>query len=948
MQYIILTLSLLSCARAWSYFSCPGAPDRDVPTTCVSGFNGNNRNTLLSALNQVQPDLRVVTLNQYAWRAKQSGYAQIRDWLREVLPSTDIIAFQEFSEGDFQSVNRFMTGDNFRGRRFQQLETSNANPSLAIYATTDAQLSNGATEGYGWDNFNRNTGWADGYERSVMWGDVRIKGKSLKVANNHGCLGAFPDGQCSTRDFNCNSRGSNGKFDFGGCKNNGGPAIIGKLRENGFFENEGANSLFFCDCNSFSPPQLLCEEGMQVRGRLECGGPNLDFIGYGSNFELLAHYGFGGTASGGDSDHKSVILDLKFRDSPPVVDPSTCGNVPTQCDGHLNWALSTGRYTIPWEYPNFAEITGSALLSASKEDMSHYFFCESVQAASCRNAGLQPKCCGDVPCSCAVTSTPNGPNDDNVECSSGFTNVKLECGGCRVLTQDTSLHRTCDEFCGAQQRTCVAAFEEVANDCEIKDTLRCDTDFSTFTSDALCECSSSFHVSNPDSEGDDCPSVADARGLGFALSTGSMVNPLPPARVATIAKNANIKKFRLYGWDTDVEMIAAILQEVPDARFVIQIEKSQEVERCANSESDCLDVLHKFDAYSSTISHVAVGNEPLHAGTPFSKIASAIENVISSMQSLGWSEAKVTVPFSMSVLKDAYPVADAYLVEPSIPTSSKHGCDSGCVTASAGGTMARILSSIRDANGVFAIQAYPYFVAKSDASLLEVSLDATKVMHNQVAATKVALDKLGYGSMEVIITEVGWPTEGHSKATIENAQTFFRSLATARGGDPSLSFYDTDIFAFELFDESKKSGAADETHFGWFTEEGCKKFDISPDDIPSGPAPCVDEPIPGSCAGHLDWAMSTGRNGAFANSFYPNFESQTGVSLREASAEDMQLYFYCNSVQKNDCVGAGLALPCTCSSPPCGCGSSRRLTSIASPKGLQEQTHSHNSEGRKL
>lgn len=61
---------------------------------------------------------------------------------------------------------------------------------------------------------------------------------------------------------------------------------------------------------------------MQVRGRLDCGGPDLDFIGYGSNFELLAHYGFGGTATGGDSDHKSVILDLKFRDLASSPEPN--------------------------------------------------------------------------------------------------------------------------------------------------------------------------------------------------------------------------------------------------------------------------------------------------------------------------------------------------------------------------------------------------------------------------------------------------------------------------------------------------------------------------------------------------------------------------------------------------------------------------------------------------
>jgi len=410
MQFLIHLF--LSFTWAQSYFSCPGATDHSAPTTCVSGLSEVSR--LTSALNQVEPDLRVVSLNQYAWRANDWQYSRIREWLRAVLPSTDIIAFQEFSEGDFNSVNSFLTTTSFDGRRFQQLQTGNENSRhLAIYATTEARFANGGLEAYGWDNFNRNRGWADGYERYVTWGDIEVKGHTLKVANNHGCLGSFPSGQCSTLDRNCNAAGSNGKFPNGGCSDSGGRAIIEKLRTKGFFENTGANSLFFCDCNNFSPPQLLCSEGMQVRGRLDCGGPDLDFIGYGSNFELLAHYGLGGTATGGDSDHKSVILDLKFHDlatSPqpnpePHPDQQTCGNVPEQCIGHLVWALQTGRNSIPESYPDFEAVTGRSLADANADDMQLYFYCEGIQASDCQDAGLQPTCCGDQPCSCTGSQT---------------------------------------------------------------------------------------------------------------------------------------------------------------------------------------------------------------------------------------------------------------------------------------------------------------------------------------------------------------------------------------------------------------------------------------------------------------------------------------------------------------------------------------------------------------
>jgi len=924
MQILFLLFSIFSFTHAQSYYSCPGATDHHVPTTCVSGFD--QIDTLRTALNAVSPDLRVVSLNQYAWNAKQSGYATIRNFLREILPTTDIIAFQEMSEGDFESVNDFLQGDDFAGRSFHRLETSNFNPSLTIYATTEAQFSNGGLEPYGWDNFNRNRGWADGYQRFVTWSDVLINGKQLKVANNHGCLGHFSDGRCSTLDSSCTSGGSNGKFPNGGCKNTGGPAIIEKLRNEGFFENQGASSLFFCDCNNFSPPELLCVEGLNVRGRLNCGGPNLDFIAYGSNFELMAHYGFGGTARDGDSDHKSVVLDLRFRDGNPSTPVSsqpenggTCGIVPERCDGHLAWALNTGRNSMPENYPNFEGVTGRALSDASLEDMQLYFYCENIQQADCRGAGLQPSCCGDVPCPCTATiTTPEQPITS--DCTSGFSNVKLTCGGCRVLTDSSSLHPTCNHFCSAQGRSCISAAEEVSNDCEILQTYDCNTDFRALgTSDALCECSATTTISQstetliPTENDPNCPTMGNANGLGFTLSTGLMETPISPTRVATIAKNANIQKFRLYGWDSDVEMVSAILSEIPDADFVVEITPTQ-VNSCATDENVCQEILQRYDEFSDAISYIAVGNEPLHAGrvTRFSNIPDAIANTARVLRALGW-RARVSVPFSMSVLRDTYPASDAFFVEPSDP-SAGNACDSGCITSSSNGAMSAILSSIKSQSGVFAIQAYPYFVASTEQSLLQASLDATQVMSNQVAATRVALGKLGFEDLPIIITEVGWPTDGTAVANPENAQAFLSSLADARR-NPATSFFDTDVYAFELFDESRKFGASDEQHFGWFSEDGCKKFDISaPSSIPD--MPCESN-VPDTCSPHLDWAMSSGRFSSVASDYYPDFTVQTGVSLQDATREDMQLYFFCNTVQSSDCTG--IAKPCTCSRQPCSC-----------------------------
>merc|ERR1719420_2081079 len=76
-----------------------------------------------------------------------------------------------------------------------------------------------------------------------------------------------------------------------------------------------------------------------------------------------------------------------------------------------------------------------------------------------------------------------------------------------------------------------------------------------------------------------------------------------------------------------------------------------------------------------------------------------------------------------------------------------------------------------------------------------------------------------------MITEVGWATFPEPIATQTHAQQFLQSLANSLDRT-DLAYSGIDVYAFEFFDESLKSGASDEPHFGWYSEEGCKKYDI--------------------------------------------------------------------------------------------------------------------------
>jgi len=336
-----------------------------------------------------------------------------------------------------------------------------------------------------------------------------------------------------------------------------------------------------------------------------------------------------------------------------------------------------------------------------------------------------------------------------------------------------------------------------------------------------CDPVSSSSTSSTQAVG--CETAGNAGNLGFALSMGLMASPLPPNKVASIVRDSGVKKLRLYGWNTDVQTISSILALVPDATFVIEI-IPDDVDQCANDQSHCESILEQYAPYEQAITHVAVGNEPLHAGSvaTFSLIATAVANVNSALQSLGFSSTRTTVPFSMNVLQNTWPIADSIFVEP--PSPSSQGCGSGCIQSAPNSLMDTLLAQLDAVNGVLSIHPYAYFVAVGDHDLLDLSLDATSIMNNQVLSFQTAMSKLNR-DIPLMITEVGWATFPEPIATLAHTQQFLYSLSNSLSRT-DLAYSGIDVYAFEFFDESLKSGASDEPHFGWYTEAGCKKFDI--------------------------------------------------------------------------------------------------------------------------
>ncbi|XP_010274875.1 PREDICTED: glucan endo-1,3-beta-glucosidase 14-like [Nelumbo nucifera] len=327
-------------------------------------------------------------------------------------------------------------------------------------------------------------------------------------------------------------------------------------------------------------------------------------------------------------------------------------------------------------------------------------------------------------------------------------------------------------------------------------------------------------------------------GLGFqrgvsalGINYGQVGNNLPsPGKVLALLRSLRISKARIY--DTNPQVLTSFA--------------NSGIDLMVTAENEILDVLidpHQALQWVATrirpyfpatrISGIAVGNEVFTSDDPtlMANLVPAMINIHGALVQLGLDQyIQVSTANSLAVLANSYPPS------------------AGSFRDDLVGVMSQYLQFLARTRAPFWINAYPYLSYKDDP--FRVSLDYAlfnpnpgmvdpntklsydNMLYAQVDAVVFAVSRMGYGGLEIRVSETGWPSKGDPDevgATMENAEVYNRNLLRRQLGNegtPLRPSQRLEVYLFALFNEDMKPGPTSERNYGLYQPDGTMTYNV--------------------------------------------------------------------------------------------------------------------------
>ncbi|XP_020225166.1 glucan endo-1,3-beta-glucosidase 8 isoform X1 [Cajanus cajan] len=323
-------------------------------------------------------------------------------------------------------------------------------------------------------------------------------------------------------------------------------------------------------------------------------------------------------------------------------------------------------------------------------------------------------------------------------------------------------------------------------------------------------------------------------GSGVGVNWGTMAtHKLPPNKVIKMLQENGFDKLKLF--DAEEWIMAALMGT--DIEVMIAIPNNMLEEMSKNPQVADSWVYENVTSYlypgGLNIKYIAVGNEPFlkeYNGSYLQSTLPALKNIQTSLN--GWglgSQIKVTVPFNADVYysPDSNQVPSAGDFRPEVRDQT-----------------IEIVQFLYANNAPFTVNIYPFlslygndhfpfdfaFFDGNNKPLIDGNSVYTNVFDANLDTLLWALEKAGYPDMDIIVGEVGWPTDGDRNANVQNAKRFNMGLlkhALSGNGTPKRKSL-IDIYLFSLIDENAKSIAPGnfERHWGLYEFDGKPKYEL--------------------------------------------------------------------------------------------------------------------------
>jgi exo-beta-1,3-glucanase (GH17 family) len=301
---------------------------------------------------------------------------------------------------------------------------------------------------------------------------------------------------------------------------------------------------------------------------------------------------------------------------------------------------------------------------------------------------------------------------------------------------------------------------------------------------------------------------------------------------ATLMQQNSIARVRIYDHDSGVLQAFASTQ----VRVIIAVTNDEIAGLASGPAGSDAWVSANISPYiqNTNIDAIAVGNEVLTSDSTLAPVlVPAMQNLHDSLVKQGYTSVKVSAPHGLGILELSYPPSAGVFFDSLTPV------------------LQPLLAFLNATDSFFMLNVYPFYLyitnsgngialdyALSDATTPVVdsvtNLQYTSLYDAQVDAVVSAMAQLNYSSIDMVVTETGWPSDGdptnEPAANYNNARTYNQNLVKRtmnNTGTPLRPGAEIPAYIVSLYDEDLRSTPpVYNTHWGLFYINGSSKYNF--------------------------------------------------------------------------------------------------------------------------